>query len=113
MPSLVYENSAFSIFEKSTEITALARGLTFSLDNTTPHPLCLLAVSELQLYLRDQQEWNHNFGLQSDAEGIVIGKMFGVLVVRTKEGEVGYLSAFSGKLAGKNHFPKFVPPIFD
>ena len=113
MPRLAYENSAFSIFEKSTEAKALARGLTFSVDNTTPHPLCLLAVSELQLYLRDQQEWNHSFGLLSGAEGTVIGKMFGVLVVRTKQGELGYLSAFSGKLAGKNHYTKFVPPIFD
>lgn len=113
MPRPAYENSAFSIFEKSIEAKALAEGLTFSLDNTKPHQLCLLAVNELQLYLRDQQEWNHSFGLLSGAEGTVIGKMFGVLVVRTKQGELGYLSAFSGKLAGKNHYPKFVPPIFD
>src|SRR5690606_405305 len=106
MPSLAYENSAFSHFEKSTEIEALAEGLTFSVDNTSAHPLSLLAVSELQLYLQSQQEWNHSFGLQSGAEGIVMGKMFGVLVVRTKQGELGYLSAFSGKLAGKNHYPK-------
>jgi tRNA pseudouridine32 synthase/23S rRNA pseudouridine746 synthase len=61
MPDPVYENSAFSTFGNSAEIKALARGLTLSLDNVTPHPLCLLAVSELQLYLRDQQEWNHSF----------------------------------------------------
>lgn len=121
MPRLEYENSAFSIFEKSTEAKALAEGLTFSLDNTAPHSLCvttpeplsLLAVSELQKYLQDQEEWNHSFGLSPGTEGTVIGKMFGVLVVRTKQGELGYLSAFSGKLAGKNHYPKFVPPIFD
>lgn len=44
---------------------------------------------------------------------MVIGKMFGVLVVRNKEGKLGYLSAFSGKLAGKNHHKGFVPPVFD
>lgn len=49
----------------------------------------------------------------ADAEGMVIGKMFGVLVVRNKEGKLGYLSAFSGKLAGKNHHKGFVPPVFD
>ncbi|MDB5132379.1 MAG: pseudouridine synthase, partial [Mucilaginibacter sp.] len=39
--------------------------------------------------------------------------MFGVLVVQDKEGNLGYLSAFSGKLAGSIDHPKFVPPVFD
>ncbi len=39
--------------------------------------------------------------------------MFGVLVVQDTEGKPGYLSAFSGKLAGSNHHPGFVPPVFD
>lgn len=44
---------------------------------------------------------------------MVIGKMFGVLVVKDAEGKTGYLSAFSGKLAGTNNHSKFVPPVFD
>jgi len=39
--------------------------------------------------------------------------MFGVLVVKHKEGELGYLAGFSGKLAGVNHHSNFVPPVFD
>lgn len=39
--------------------------------------------------------------------------MFGVLVVRTPAGAVGYLAAFSGNLAGKNVHHFFVPPIYD
>lgn len=39
--------------------------------------------------------------------------MFGVLIVRTGEGEVGYLAAFSGILAGKNRHTYFVPPVYD
>jgi tRNA pseudouridine32 synthase/23S rRNA pseudouridine746 synthase len=39
--------------------------------------------------------------------------MFGVLVVKNTDGKIGYLMAFSGKLAGKNHHPHFVPPVFD
>jgi tRNA pseudouridine32 synthase/23S rRNA pseudouridine746 synthase len=39
--------------------------------------------------------------------------MFGVLLVQNKHNEIGYLAAFSGKLAGQNHLPKFVPPVFD
>ncbi|PSL44696.1 tRNA pseudouridine32 synthase / 23S rRNA pseudouridine746 synthase [Chitinophaga niastensis] len=112
MDSLVYEKSAFCPFDESTEINALAAGLTFSLDDA-PHPLCILAASKLQLHLESQQEWKHNFGLSSGTEGVIIGKMFGVLIVRTKDGELGYLAAFSGKLAGGNHHAKFVPPIFD
>lgn len=86
--------------------------LTFPLDGQ-PQALSLLAAKELRAYLQDQTDWDHNFGLENDREGIIIGKMFGVLVVRNKENEVGYLAAFSGKLAGGNHHSKFVPPVFD
>ncbi|MEY3237781.1 MAG: hypothetical protein RI883_1882, partial [Bacteroidota bacterium] len=79
----------------------------------TPGPLCILAAKELQESLLNQTEWDHNFGLNEDQEGLVIGKMFGVLVVQNREGVIGYLSAFSGKLAGVNHLPNFVPPVFD
>jgi tRNA pseudouridine32 synthase/23S rRNA pseudouridine746 synthase len=67
----------------------------------------------LQESLINQIEWEHNFGLNDDQKGLVIGKMFGVLVVQNKEGFIGYLAAFSGKLGGVNHLPNFVPPVFD
>lgn len=41
------------------------------------------------------------------------GKMLGVLVVRTAEGEVGFLSAFSGSIARRTTLDGFVPPIYD
>lgn len=76
--------------------------------------MSLLAAAELQQYLQTQQEWEHNFGLgQQQQEGAVIGKMFGVLVVRNPQQEIGYLAAFSGKLAGGFHHARFVPPVFD
>jgi tRNA pseudouridine32 synthase/23S rRNA pseudouridine746 synthase len=78
-----------------------------------PHPLCLEAVAALQQYLLSQQEWEHNFGLQEGQAGLVIGKMFGVLLVQTQDGRVGYLTAFSGKLANSNTIGRFVPPVFD
>jgi tRNA pseudouridine32 synthase/23S rRNA pseudouridine746 synthase len=83
------------------------------MQNNKPHPLCLLAAHELQYYLNNQQEWKHNFGLSNQSSGAIVGKMFGVLVVRTPSNQIGYLSAFSGKLAGVNTHSKFVPPIFD
>lgn len=85
-----------------------------------PHSLSLLAVKELQQYLIDQKEWQHNFGYSVESasnnqthDDEVSGKMFGVLVVKNNCGEIGYLSAFSGKLADKSVLPHFVPPVFD
>jgi len=83
------------------------------LDADKPHPLCQLAAEHLQDYLLNPVELKHNFGLNPGQEGTVIGKMFGVLVVRTLRNEIGYLAAFSGKLGGTNHHIKFVPPVFD
>ena len=70
----------------------------------TPHPLCVLATEEVQSYLHTRPEWH---------EELQHGKMFGVLVVQDNEGRVGYLAAFSGNLAGSNHHPFFVPPVYD
>jgi tRNA pseudouridine32 synthase/23S rRNA pseudouridine746 synthase len=70
----------------------------------TPHPLCLSAAAEVQHYLSLQTAWHDE--LQQ-------GKMFGVLVVQTASGEVGFLAAFSGTLAGSNRHDYFVPPVYD
>lgn len=76
-----------------------------------PHPLALAAAQELQQYLNTQRDWVHDFGLDNRTTGL--GKMFGVLVVQDEAGNLGYLAAFSGKLANSNHHPRFVPPVFD
>lgn len=78
-----------------------------------PHTLSKIAAQELQDYLQSQTDFEHNFGLQENQEGLIIGKMFGVLVCQNRKGELGYLWAFSGKLANVNHLPFFVPTIFD
>ncbi|WP_345950724.1 pseudouridine synthase [Mucilaginibacter sp. PAMB04274] len=78
-----------------------------------PHSLTKIAAAKLQHYLETQTELDHNFGLNGNQDGLAIGKMFGVLVVQDTEGKIGYLSAFSGKLAGSNDHVKFVPPVFD
>jgi tRNA pseudouridine32 synthase/23S rRNA pseudouridine746 synthase len=78
-----------------------------------PHELSVIASTELQAYLETQSDFEHNFGLQENQEGLVIGKMFGVLVCQNQVGELGFLWAFSGKLAGVNNHSYFVPTIFD
>jgi tRNA pseudouridine32 synthase/23S rRNA pseudouridine746 synthase len=102
----------FTHFKKSIGDFVLPTQLTLMQSDEKPHPLCVLAAKELQDYLQNQKEWQHNFGLGDDKE-TVIGKMFGVLVVQNNQNEIGYLAAFSGKLAGSNNHTKFVPPVFD
>lgn len=77
-----------------------------------PHELVKLAAEELQRDLITRK-LNHNFGLNDSDEGLIIGKMFGVLVVQDNHGKLGFLCAFSGKLADCNHHEGFVPPVFD
>jgi len=78
-----------------------------------PHPLALLAAKEVQEYLLTQTDIGHDFGLNGNKGEDVVGKMFGVLVVKDSAGRVGYLSAFSGKLGDSNYHALFVPPVFD
>ncbi len=76
-------------------------------------PLAEIAVRELQDYLINQTDWLHDFGLGPHKTEESLGKMFGVLVVANQNGELGYLAAFSGKLAGRNNHRFFVPPVYD
>ena len=69
-----------------------------------PHPLCVAAVEEVRRSL------NADDTLRAE---VAKGKMFGVLVVRDEKGEIGYLAAFSGLLAGRNEHPFFVPAVYD
>ncbi len=78
-----------------------------------PHQLAKIASKELQTYLENQNEFTHDFGLYNYETSNSIGKMFGVLVVRNNNNNLGYLAAFSGKLADKSLPNKFVPPIFN
>lgn len=82
---------------------ALPRKFTYPF-HYTPHPLCVAAAEEVQAYLANRKEWENE---------LKQGKMFGVLIVQTASGDIGYLAAFSGILAGSNVHPYFVPPVYD
>ena len=82
-----------------------------------PHPLCVAAAKQVQRYIEESGVWK---GEQSP------GKMFGVLVVRgsdkggaeseetnCRDGQLGFLAAYSGLLAARNDWEYFVPPVFD
>lgn len=78
-----------------------------------PHLLAVMAAEQLQDYLKHQTDFVHNFGMQTADKSLEIGKMFGVLVVKDTNGLLGFLAAFSGKLADSNDHTYFVPPVFD
>jgi tRNA pseudouridine32 synthase/23S rRNA pseudouridine746 synthase len=102
----------FRSFKSSLNGTSLPEKFTFPF-YYEPDPLALIAAEELQEHLTTQTDFEHNFGIENPDDDGALGKMFGVLVVRNPQGELGYLSAFSGKVADSNHWPGFVPPVFD
>ncbi|WET69150.1 RluA family pseudouridine synthase [Sphingobacterium sp.] len=105
-------NTYFHQFKQDISAIELPTRFTFPFCYE-PHPLAVTAAKELQYYIETQDDWSHNFGLDAAVEGLAIGKMFGVLVVKNQHNELGYLAAVSGKLAGSNKHRHFVPPIFD
>jgi tRNA pseudouridine32 synthase / 23S rRNA pseudouridine746 synthase len=105
-------NTLFQVFKTNISGIQFPDKFTFPF-YYEPHQLSVIAATALQNYLETQTDFNHNFGLNSEQEGLVIGKMFGVLVVQNQNNELGYLWAFSGKLAEQNHHPLFVPTVFD
>ena len=89
----------------SSDISAIALPEQFTWPfHYSPHPLCRVAADEVKAYLRSRGEWQ---------DEIAAGKMFGVLVVQERSGEVGFLAAFSGNLAGRNDHEYFVPAVYD
>lgn len=78
-----------------------------------PHPIAKLASEQLKEYLNHQSDFEHNFGLNQKDDSTPIGKMFGVLVCKNNQNEIGFIAAVSGKLANTNQHKYFVPPVFD
>lgn len=90
-------------FKQNIEGISLPEKFTFPF-HYTPHPLTRIAAGEVRSYLSTRLDWQDEIGK---------GKMFGVLIVKTSDGSIGYLAAFSGNLAGSNMHDFFVPPVYD
>ncbi|MEC4005223.1 pseudouridine synthase [Flavobacterium sp. SUN052] len=104
--------SLFHHFQHNISALQLPEKFTFPF-YYEPHELSVIAAKELQNYLSNQTDFIHNFGLNKDQNRLAIGKMFGVLIVQNQNSELGYLCAFSGKLADENFHKHFVPTVFD
>jgi len=101
---MINQQVCFTAFSVNIEKVALPKRFTFPFCYT-PHPFCLLAAEELQQQLQSHQQLTQEFEQ--------IGKMFGVLIVENKQGDIGYLSAFSGKQLTTKNTINFVPPVFE
>jgi len=95
------QNSHFINFKSDTSNYSLPKKFTFPF-SYEPHPLTELAANELQENLRSQNVRNE-----------ISGKMYGVLVVQDKSGEIGYLASFSGQDYEGDPPVNFVPPIYN
>ena len=73
--------------------------------NYTPHPLAIAAAEQVKRHVASIRRLN---------DELEQGKMLGVLVVTTSDGQCGFLAAYSGSLQ-QPHIarPYFVPPVFD
>ena len=92
----------FTAFPTSIREGSLPQRFTYPY-KYTPDPLCEYAAKELQDYLTKQTDWMFNEH----------GRMFGVLVVQDAKGELGYFSAYAGKLPTTKTSSFFVPAVFD
>lgn len=98
------QKTSFTSFAQSIKSYTLPERFTYPFCYE-PHPLCILAATQLQNQLDENKHLNNEFQQH--------GKMFGVLIVKSLQGEVGYLSAFSGKQLTREHHINFVPPVVD
>lgn len=103
-------------FTSSVNDIALPKRFTYPF-NYIPHPLSSIAADQLKAEL---PRISNRFDIDSDtsdnmvSDGAEVGKMFGVLVVKDTDGDLGYLVAYSGKL--EKYTPlyyDFVPPVYD
>lgn len=69
-----------------------------------PHDVAKMAAGEVIRYIEGREEWK---------DELENGKMFGVLVVKSNGGELGFVAAYSGLLQGRNDHEYFVPSVFD
>ena len=87
-------SSLFHYFSRDVSNIELPQKFTFPFFYQ-PHPLAIAASDQLQQWLSGDGDLLHDF--DND------GKMFGVLVVRDNQGELGFLTAYSGQTLKPEH----------
>ena len=82
-----------------------------------PHPIAIWTSNQLRSQINESPHLG-DFGLLVNSTAIAddvaaVGKMFGVLVVRIPNGQLGFLKAYSGSLPGALPNDGFCPPIYN
>lgn len=96
----------FTLFSQPVDHITLPEKFTFPF-YYQPTAIAIAAVEQLQQQLEEVIAWQGETDeIESDS-----GKMFGVLVVRNSQQQLGYLAAYSGQLAHENIDIKFVPAV--
>lgn len=98
---LISEGSDMSDSEKSSLPSLFNDPFSYS-----PHPLVAVAADKVSRHI-----WNSGSYLRQQLARD--GKMFGVLVVQTPSGKIGFLAAYSGTHEELREDPYFVPPVYD
>ena len=76
-----------------------------------PHPLCIKASSIIQKEILESPDFEPYFkNLKGEW---ILGKMIGVMIVKKIDGQIGFLTAFSGKLDERSDLHPFVRPVFN
>lgn len=96
--------SCFTTFNENIDNLALPKQFTFPF-YYKPHPLAVAAAKQLQLQLKKLDK------AILDTDDIDAGKMFGVLVVQDKSQKLGFISAYSGQIAGIDEQLRFAPNV--
>lgn len=78
-----------------------------------PHPLAVEAAERLKSYLDSFDNWFFDLNLGPEDYQHPLGKMFGVLVVKNKDGNLGHLWAYSGVITGNQIDSEFVPLVYN
>lgn len=105
-------HQCFTAFKNDISASLIPKELNDPFNNVVPDIAKIAALDLQQFLANNQDKWLHDFGFSDQNEDWKKGKMFGVLVVKTADDQLGYLATFSGKLAGVTHDPKFVPSLF-
>jgi tRNA pseudouridine32 synthase/23S rRNA pseudouridine746 synthase len=79
-----------------------------------PHPISIYAAELLMNFLdREAASFGWDFGLDGQLSEHSRGRMFGVLIVKNKNDELGFLAAYSGNTSIENKGYNFVPTVND
>lgn len=96
--------SCFTVFDENVDSLALPEQFTFPF-YYKPHPLAVVAAQQLQQQLKKLDK------AILDTDDIDAGKMFGVLVVQNQAQQLGFISAYSGQIAGIDEQLNFAPNV--